>query len=111
MAAALMLVSAGPALAQEDEQIIVTGSRIRQYDADETPHSFMRRRADFVIMSLNVSCDTRDISQRRAEIRQALQGLQQRAHSGAVTLALTDDDAGVVREFTLGAADELIAAD
>ena len=110
---ALGLLSASPALAQAagEEQIIVTGSRIREYDPDEVPHAFVKHRADFVIMSLNVRCDTRDISQRRAEIRQALQGLQQRAHAGEVTLALADDEAGVVREFSLGAADELIAAD
>jgi hypothetical protein len=106
-----LIAMSAPALAQDDEQIVVTGARIREYDPDELPHALLRHRADFIIMSLNVSCDTRDISQRRAEIRQALQSLQQRAHGGAVTLALTDDDAGVVREFTLAAADELIAAD
>jgi hypothetical protein len=109
--AILAMTFAAPALGQDDEEIIVTGSRVRQYDADEMPHALMRRRADYVIVALNVSCDTRDISQRRAEIREALQGLQQRAHEGAVTLALTDDDAGIVRPFTIGAADELIAAD
>jgi hypothetical protein len=44
-------------------------------------------------------------------MRDALQGLQNRARPGSVTLAIVDDDVGIVRPFSLAAAEDLIRAD
>lgn len=107
-AAVLAASAVAPAFAQ-DEEIVVTGSRLSAYEDDRVPAVYLKRRADFVIISLEVRSDTRDFSQRREEIRAALRNLQARA--GVVTLALVDDDVGIVREFTMGAAEELIRAD
>lgn len=97
------------ALAQE---IVVTASRYRSAFGElPIPHVSQKRRADFAISELEVRSDTRDFTERRNEMREALRGLEARARSGQVTLALTDDGAGLVRPFSMGAAEELIVAD
>jgi hypothetical protein len=108
LAAIASAVFAAPAAAQE---IVVTGTRLAQYESLQIPHVFMTRRADFAIFSLVVRSDTRDESERLGELREALRGLQSRARDGAVTLALVDDDVGIVRAFTMAGAEELIRAD
>lgn len=111
IAAALAACTVTPAHAQEHEEIVVTGSRLERYEDFQVPQVFMNRRADFAILSLTVRSDTRDVSQRLDEIRSALLGLQQRARPGVVSLALVDDEVGIVREFSMALAEELIRAD
>jgi hypothetical protein len=106
------LCLATPVFAQDDyEEIVVTGTRLARYEDYQVPQIFMKRRADFAIISLEVRSDTRDFSQRREEIRSALRGLQARTRDGAVTMALVDDEVGIVRDFTMAAAEELIRVD
>jgi hypothetical protein len=109
-ATALLACAAAPAWAQADmsEEIVVTGSRLERFEGFQVPQVFMKRRADFAILSLEVTSDTRDHSQRLDELRGALRGLQSRARPGAVTLALVDEDVGIVREFSMAAAEELM---
>lgn len=57
------------------QELIVTASRISEYDATSTPHVFLRKRADNLIVEVNVVCDTRDMSQRRDELRTTLKSL------------------------------------
>lgn len=109
VAAALTICAVSPALAQEDE-IVVTGTRLNAFAGYAIPHIFLKRRADFAIVELEVRSDTRDFSARREEMRQALRNLQNRA-GGGISLALVDDDAGIVRPFTMAAAEELIRGD
>lgn len=108
--AALVCAGAAPAMAQE-EAIIVTGTRIEAFESFQMPHIHMERRADSVIVELSVRSDTRDLSQRTGEMRDALRGLQSRAQNGAVALAIADDEAGIVRAFSMAAAEELIRGD
>ena len=103
----LMLGLRSAALAQEDEEIIVTGSRLAAYDRLVVPQVWMVRRADFAVVDVEIRCDTRDESQRLAELRQALRGLQERSRPDAVTLALRDEDNEIVRAFSIAAADDL----
>lgn len=72
-AAALTL--AGPAVAQGVEEIVVTGSRLSEYDAASTPQVVLRKRADNLITIATVVCDTRDESQRKAELKATLRNL------------------------------------
>lgn len=67
----------GPALAQDSgvEEVIVTASRISEYDATETPYVALRKRADNLLVQVNVVCDTRDASQRRAELKATLRSM------------------------------------
>ena len=96
----------------QDEEIVVTASRrASSYEQLVPPTVSLKRRADFAVVSLEIRNDTRDQSQRLGELREALRGLQGRARPGAVTLAIVDDDVGIVRPFSLAAAEDLIRAD
>lgn len=69
--AALGLLSATPALAQDPGQneIIVTGTRREQDDFDQSrPAVGLRRVADFAVMRVTIAGDTRDQDRRRQEI-------------------------------------------
>jgi hypothetical protein len=101
------LAFAVPAQAQDYEEIVVTGSRLENFERLITPHVTMVRRADFAIVDVEVRSDTRDESQRLGEIREALRGLQSRSRPGGVTLALRDEDAQIVRDFSMQAAEDL----
>jgi len=57
------------------EEIVVTASRISEYDSNSTPHVVLRKRADNLIVEVNVVCDTRDASQRRDELRATLKSM------------------------------------
>src|SRR5690349_10317382 len=108
VAAALLWAGAASASAQE---YVVTGARAERYRELQIPNVYMERRADFAIISLVVRSDTRDLSQRLEEIRSALRGLESRARGGGVTLAIVDEDVGIVREFSMAGVEELIRAD
>jgi hypothetical protein len=114
LAAALAACVVAPASAQDEEEaIVVTGSRIAGlgYDSLTLPHITMRRRADSVVVDLVVRNDTRDAAQRLSEMREALRALQGRARAGGVTLALVDPTAGIVRPFRLDIAEAAIRSD
>ena len=69
------LALAGPAAAQGVEEIVVTGSRLSEYDAASTPQITLRKRADNLITIATVVCDTRDESQRKSELKATLRNL------------------------------------
>ena len=116
MVSILMAISVGaliwlspPALAQHvEEEIVVTGSRRARYEGWAAPQVFIMRRADFAIAELEISSDTRDGSARGEELAQALRRLDASARRAGMTLALVDDDIGLVRPFSLEAAERLI---
>lgn len=57
------------------EEIVVTASRLQDYDANTTPFVVLRKRADNLITRVTVICDTRDLSQRKNELRATLRNL------------------------------------
>jgi hypothetical protein len=95
-AAFLALAAAAPALAQE--YVVVSGSRARDSLGSDyvIPHVGLTRRADFLLRTLWVSCDTRDADQRDAELRATLRGmLRDAGRDDAIELArLVQIDAG-----------------
>lgn len=104
MAAASLLVCAAPAFAQ-DEEVIVTGSRI-QRDEDGIlsspkpgPTMMLRRTADFAVQPVRVVGDTRDEVKRREEIYAMLKGAIELAPRYGVELATGDY---LVEPLTLG---------
>lgn len=114
VAAVLAACTAAPAFAQDEEEaIVVTGARLARQDfeaiqAMPMPHVTLRKRADSVVVDLFVRNDTRDADQRAAEMRQALRGLEARARTGGVTLALIDAMSGIVRPFSMEIAERSI---
>lgn len=112
---ALTLMSATPALAQGDE-IVVTASRYQERfenDRYRPPHVTITRRADFVVSTLAIESDSRDLGSRRSELTQILGDLQARARNASITVALieeSEDDSGEtrVKPFTAALAQTLI---
>lgn len=105
LVAGWMLLGA-PVAAQTE--IVVTGARYDPYQELMPPHVTLMRRADYALVTLEVRSDTRDLSQRLSEMRNALAGLEGRARGGSVTLALIDGDTEQLRPFSVAAAQELI---
>tara|TARA_R110000868_G_scaffold2384_1_gene17599 strand:+ start:195 stop:926 length:732 start_codon:yes stop_codon:yes gene_type:complete len=71
---AIAFTAPGLAL-QDDDVIVVTGSRISDYESDFVPHVRLDRRADAISVRVSVVCDTRDVAQRRQELRDTLRNL------------------------------------
>lgn len=81
------------------EEVIVTASRISEYDATETPHVVLRKRADNLLVLVNVVCDTRDASQRRAELKATLRNLiAAAAKDPGIELGLGEEVVGKIDE-------------
>jgi hypothetical protein len=109
--AVLAAVSAAPALAQEAamEEIVVTGSRMIEWDADDIPAVQLFRRADNLIASVQVVNDTREDAPRRSELTQTLRAMARLAagrsdidlsiEADGVLVPLTED---MVSTLTLG---------
>lgn len=111
IAFALLLASGSSALTQESgaEEVVVTASRITEYDPLQTPHVVLVRRADNLITKLTVVCDTRDQSQRVAELKATLRALIKAAGPGSgIELGLGDE---VVGRFDASMLDAVISPD
>jgi hypothetical protein len=100
-----------PALAQSGsvEEIVVTGSRVREWDPDQIPAVRLNRRADNLIVEIRAVGDTRDAAQRRAELVETLRGLaRSAAHQADIDLSIEVDGAltplteDMVSTLTLG---------
>lgn len=79
-----------PLAAQDlaDAEVIVTASRIQQDDySDEMPAVGLRRSADFLVQEVVIRGDTRDMEQRRKEIRAMLADAIRRADAAGIELA------------------------
>lgn len=93
-AAVGLLLSTVPALAQETDvsEIVVTGQRMSEYDANETPYVSLKRRADNLITTVKVVCDTRDPTQRKAELTATLRAMVKAAAQAGIELGIEDED-------------------
>jgi len=91
--AALTLVSA-PVQARQSgpEEIVVTGARITEYDPIKTPFVTLAKRADNLITTVRVVCDTRDLSQRRQELKTTLRNMIKAAPAAGVELGLEGEE-------------------
>jgi hypothetical protein len=100
------LVAPTTAMAQV-ETVVVTAERLA--DSYEAPHLSITKRADHVITHANVTCDTRDLSQRRAELKETLRNMI-RAAAGTATISLGLGDK-VVGELSESNFDQIIEPD
>ncbi len=102
--AALTLVDTGQVLAQSSgvEEIVVTGSRLSEYDPVQTPQITLRKRADNLITQVTVICDTRDISQRHEELKSTLRNMiRAAAQDRGITLGVGGEVVGAFDETML----------
>lgn len=112
VAFALTICAVAPALAQDDEEeIVVTGSRLIAYESFAVPHVFITRRADFAVVEVEIRNDTRDAGARLAEIVEALHRMEAGATRARMTLVLVDDDIGIVRQYSQAAAEQIMEAE
>ena len=96
------LSSAIPATAQGLEEIVVTASRLKEYDPAETPQVTLRKRADNLVTAVTVTCDTRDQSQRRDELKATLRNMIRAAGADrTIALGIGDEVVGVFDESML----------
>ena len=88
-----LAVAAAPLTAQDlqQQEIVVTGSRINQDDySDLQPAVGLRRKADFLVQQVTIRGDTRDADQREKEIRAMLRRAIEMAGRSGVELAQGD---------------------
>ena len=81
IAAAVLLVpltATGQDYGEVDE-IVVTGSRLAGWGPEEVPQVRLTRRADNLVIQVQVICDTRDPAQRRAELLETLRNMARAA--------------------------------
>ncbi len=109
--AAAIALLASPAAAQDAsiEEVVVTGSRMIDWDPDDIPAVQLFRRADNLIVVVRAVNDTRDAAGRRSELIQTLRAMARGAAGRAdidlsietdgVLVALTED---MVSTLTLG---------
>jgi hypothetical protein len=84
--AALALTSTGfaapaPAAGSSVQEVVVTGSRMSEFDSRQTPHVVVNKRADNLLVEVRVVCDTRDRSQRLNELRATLRNMVKAAQA------------------------------
>ncbi len=98
----LALAICSPATGQGVEEIVVTGSRLSEYDANQTPQVTLRKRADNLITAVTVVCDTRDESQRKSELRATLRNMiKAAAQDKRIALAVGEEVLGDFDETML----------
>jgi hypothetical protein len=84
-------------------EIVVTAEK-RDYNAAQTPHVTLVRRADNLITEVRVVCDTRDPTQRRNELKATLRNMIHGAGPGAqIELGVGDEVIGRFDETMLDA--------
>jgi hypothetical protein len=74
------------------EEIVVTGSRVTEYDPVKTPFVTLGKRADNLITAVRVVCDTRDLSQRKQELKATLRNMIKAAPGAGVELGLEGEE-------------------
>ena len=82
LSAAVVCLAFTAAAQAQVETVVVTGSRA----PEEAPGVFIIKRADHVITSVSVTCDTRDAKQRREELKATLRNMM---HAAAATSTIS----------------------
>ena len=91
------------------EEIVVTASRLSEYDPVKTPFVTLNRRADNLITEVRVVCDTRDLSQRKQELKTTLRNMIKAAPAAGVELGLEGEE--VIGRFDETMLDAVIRPD
>lgn len=93
--AAGLAALAGVAAAQDNAEIVVTAARYMDNDSGAAvviPHVTLKRRADNLVTTVRVVCDTRDETLRGDELRKTLRDMiaTAAASGGTITLSVGD---------------------
>ncbi len=93
--ATVALAAAAPAFAQEYRFSANAARGFTTY-SQELPNIQMKRRADNLVVSITVACDTRDAAQRKAEITETLRAIARAAGANAAIELSLDKDGNVI---------------
>jgi hypothetical protein len=107
----MAVIGCESALAQDAsvQEIVVTGSRASEYSPTETPQVALPKRADNLFTRVRVVCDTRDLSQRRSELRSTLLDMIRAAKQDpSIALGVGDE---IVGDFNETMIDTVIVPD
>lgn len=98
---AVSALLAGPMWAQDAsiEEIVVTGSRMIEWDPDDIPAVQLFRRADNLIVEVRVVNDTRDAAGRRDELIRTLRAMA-RSAAGRADIDLSIEEEGILVPLT-----------
>ncbi|MDQ0465471.1 hypothetical protein QO010_003260 [Caulobacter ginsengisoli] len=108
----LALSATGPGQAQSNsvDEIVVTGSKLNEYDATETPQVAVIHRADNLIIQVKVVCDTREKGQRLEELKATIRNvLKEAAKDPRIDLGQDSDE--IIGGFDESLLDEMILPD
>lgn len=110
-AVAALACAAVPVQARQSglDEIVVTASRLSEYDPVKTPYVTLRKRADNLITAVRVVCDTRDLSQRKQELKATLRNMIKAAPGAGVELGLEGEE--VIGRFDETMLDAVIRPD
>ncbi len=75
MAGSTAARSAPPPPSSGVEELVVTAEKRGEYDPLQTPQTVLHKRADNLITKVTVICDTRELSQRKDELRATLRNM------------------------------------
>jgi hypothetical protein len=104
----LILTAAASQASAQMEEVVVTAERRGEY-AESAPNVVLVRRADHLITSVQVTCDTRDASQRKEELKETLRNMITAAgRSQMMSLGLGNSVLGELKENNF---DEIIGPD
>lgn len=102
--AAPALAAGAPPPAQGIEEVVVTAARMADYDPVQTPLTVLHKRADNLITHVTVICDTRELSQRKEELRATLRNMIRAAgQDKRIALGVGDEVVGAFDETMLDA--------
>jgi hypothetical protein len=105
VSALVLVVGVSQSFAQL-ETVVVTGSRRSDYEA---PHVSITKRADHLITKVRVTCDTRELSKRRDELKATLRNMiREAAQTKTLSLGLGDEILGDLNEENF---DDIIVPD
>ncbi len=105
--AALAAAVLSPALAlSQVEEVVVTGERREE----AIPHIFVVKRADHLITTVRVTCDTRDARQRKEEVKETLRAMV-RAAAASKTISLGTEGDSILGAIDEAGLDEMIESD
>ncbi len=106
LAAAFAALPFASAFAQV-ETVVVSAERAS--DGGDGPGVTVVERADHLVAKVRVTCDTRDATRRRDELRQTLKDMIAEARrTSSISLAIGDE---ILREFKESSIDKIIRAD
>lgn len=115
---ACIFIPMNSALAQSaGDEIVVTGTRLDRYSNDQVPNIYLEKKADFVVLEINIENDTRQYANRSNELRKTVLALTKAAENRAdidltifKTIEVGYDEVIINSDFTMEKFDDAVTS-